>query len=69
MSLEKLAAVQLVVGELVEPRFDDAISEESAARTLSGEDLQVVRSREEALRKSLAAQGALSSARRERKSH
>jgi TolB-like protein/DNA-binding winged helix-turn-helix (wHTH) protein/cytochrome c-type biogenesis protein CcmH/NrfG len=50
---ERLAHLYTYLG-----RFDDAIGEESTARTLSGEDPQVVRSREEALRKSLAAQGA-----------
>jgi TolB-like protein/DNA-binding winged helix-turn-helix (wHTH) protein len=39
-------------------RFNDAIAEESTARTLSGEDPELVRSREDALRKAFAANGA-----------
>jgi TolB-like protein/DNA-binding winged helix-turn-helix (wHTH) protein len=38
-------------------RFNDAIAEESTARMLSGEDPQVVRSREEALRQALTIHG------------
>ena len=50
---ERLAHLYTYIG-----RFNDAISEESTARTLSGEDPQLVRSREDALRKALAAHGA-----------
>jgi TolB-like protein/DNA-binding winged helix-turn-helix (wHTH) protein len=50
---ERLAHLYTYLG-----RFNDAIAEESIARTLSGEDPQVVRSREDALRKALAAHGA-----------
>lgn len=50
---ERLAHLYTYLG-----RFSDAIAEESTARTLSGEDPQVVRSREDALRKAFAAEGA-----------
>jgi TolB-like protein/DNA-binding winged helix-turn-helix (wHTH) protein/cytochrome c-type biogenesis protein CcmH/NrfG len=50
---ERLAHLYTYVG-----RFNDAIAEESTARTLSGEDPEVVRSREDALRKAFAADGA-----------
>jgi TolB-like protein/DNA-binding winged helix-turn-helix (wHTH) protein len=50
---ERLAHLYTYLG-----RFNDAISEESTARTLSGEDPQLVRSREDALHKALAAYGA-----------
>jgi TolB-like protein/DNA-binding winged helix-turn-helix (wHTH) protein/Flp pilus assembly protein TadD len=50
---ERLAHLYTYIG-----RFNDAISEESTARTLSGEDPQLVRSREDTLRKALAAHGA-----------
>jgi len=40
-------------------RFNEAIAEESKARTLTGEDEDTVRSRDEALRHALAARGAL----------
>jgi TolB-like protein/DNA-binding winged helix-turn-helix (wHTH) protein/tetratricopeptide (TPR) repeat protein len=50
---ERLAHLYTELG-----RFNDAIAEESRARTLSGEDAQVVRSREEALRNAVAAHGA-----------
>jgi len=49
---ERLAHLYTYLG-----RFNDAIAEESMARALSGEDLQVVQSHEEALRKSLTAHG------------
>lgn len=49
---ERLAHLYTYLG-----RFDDAIAEESSARTLSGEDPQWVRSREDALRKAFAADG------------
>ena len=49
---ERLAHLYTYLG-----RFNDAIAEESTARTLSGEDPQVVRSREEALRRAFAADG------------
>jgi TolB-like protein/DNA-binding winged helix-turn-helix (wHTH) protein len=50
---ERLAHLYTYLG-----RFNDAIAEESTARALSGEDPEVVRSREEALRKAFAADGA-----------
>jgi tetratricopeptide (TPR) repeat protein len=50
---ERLAHLYTYLG-----RFNDAISEESTARTLSGEDPQLVQSREDALHKALAAYGA-----------
>jgi TolB-like protein/DNA-binding winged helix-turn-helix (wHTH) protein len=50
---ERLAHLYTYLG-----RYNDAIAEESTARTLSGEDPQVVRSREDALRKAFAADGA-----------
>ncbi|MGA2564873.1 MAG: tetratricopeptide repeat protein, partial [Steroidobacteraceae bacterium] len=49
---ERLAHLYTYLG-----RFNDAIDEESTARRLSGEDPQMVRSREEALRKALTADG------------
>lgn len=49
---ERLAHLYTYLG-----RFNDAIAEESMARALSGEDLQVVQSHEEALRKALTAHG------------
>jgi TolB-like protein len=50
---ERLAHLYTYIG-----RFNDAIAEESTARMLSGEDPQVVRSREEALRQALTIHGA-----------
>jgi tetratricopeptide (TPR) repeat protein len=50
---ERLAHLYTYLG-----RFNDAIAEESTARSLSGEDPQLVRSREETLRKAFAAHGA-----------
>jgi TolB-like protein/DNA-binding winged helix-turn-helix (wHTH) protein len=50
---ERLAHLYTYLG-----RFNDAIGEESTARALSGEDPQVVRSREDALRQAFAANGA-----------
>ena len=50
---ERLAHMYTYLG-----RFNDAIAEESTARTLSGEDPQLVRSREDVLRKAFAARGA-----------
>jgi TolB-like protein len=53
MGHERLAHLYTYLG-----RFSDAIAEESTARSLSGEDPQVVRSREEVLRQALTTHGA-----------
>ena len=50
---ERLAHLYTYLGQ-----FSEAIAEESTARTLSGEDPQVVQSREQALRRAFEARGA-----------